>query len=72
MMSKEECEIALEKINLFTSRGCDEIDCDCCAAYDKKLNQQHKCKLDLALDMFENLINERFELQEKIGKSKGA
>lgn len=68
MMSKEEYEEAFTLINLFTSRGCDEIDCDCCAAYDKKLNQQHKCKLDLALDMFENLINERFELQEKYSK----
>ena len=67
-MIKEEYEEAFTLINLFTSRGCDEIDCDCCAAYDKKLNQQHKCKLDLALDMFENLINERFELQEKYSK----
>lgn len=67
-MNKEEYKEAFTLINLFTSRSCDEIDCDCCAAYDKKLNQQHKCKLDLALDMFENLINERFELQEKYSK----
>lgn len=70
MKTKEEYEEAFTLINLFTSRGCDEIDCDCCAAYDKKSNQQHKCKLDLALNMFKELINEHFKPKENTSEFK--
>ena len=68
MMSKEEYEEAFTLINLFTSRGCDEIDCNCCIAYNKRLKQQHGCELDLALNMFKELIEEHFKLKEKYSK----
>ena len=64
-MNKEEYKEAFTLINLFTNRGCDETDCCDCIAYNEKSNQQHKCKLDLALDMFENLIDDYFKLKEK-------
>ena len=65
MTNKEEYEEAFGLINIFTSRGCDEIDCDCCIAYDKELDKKNKCKLDLALDTLEELIEEYFKLKEK-------
>ena len=68
MTNKEEYEEAFGLINIFTSRGCDEIDCDCCIAYDKELDKKNKCKLDLALDTLEELIEEYFKLKEKYSK----
>lgn len=67
-MTKEEYKEAFALINLFTNRGCDETDCCDCIAYNEKSNQQHKCKLDLALDMFENLIDDYFKLKEEYSK----
>ena len=67
-MTKEEYKEVFTLINLFTNRGCDETDCCDCIAYNEKSNQQHKCKLDLALDMFKDLIDDYFELQEDYSK----
>ncbi|WP_459567766.1 hypothetical protein, partial [Enterobacter asburiae] len=43
-------------------------DCNCCIAYNKRLKQQHGCGLDLALNMFKELIEEHFKLKEKYSK----
>ena len=49
------------------SCGCNEVDnCNCCIAYNKRLRQQHGCELDLALNMFKELIDEHFELLDGI------
>lgn len=64
-MNKEEYKEAFTLIDLFANRGCNETDCCNCIACNEKSNQQHKCKLDLALDMFENLIDDYFKLKEK-------
>lgn len=63
MSTKREYEEAFDLINIFTSCGCNEVDdCNCCIAYNKRLRQQHGCELDLALNMFKELIDEHFEL----------
>lgn len=67
-MNKEEYKEAFTLIDLFANRGCDETDCCNCIACNEKSNQQHGCKLDLALDMFENLIDDYFKLKEKYFK----
>lgn len=65
MKTKREYEEAFDLIDIFTSCGCNEVDdCNCCVAYDKGLKQQHGCELDLALNMFKELIEEHFEPKE--------
>ena len=65
MKTKREYEEAFDLIDIFTSCGCNEVDdCNCCIAYDKRLKQQHGCELDLALNMFKELIDEHFEPKE--------
>lgn len=65
MKTKREYEEAFDLIDIFTSCGCNEVDdCNCCIAYDKGLKQQHGCELDLALNMFKELIEEHFEPKE--------
>lgn len=67
MKTKREYEEAFDLINIFTSCGCNEVDnCNCCIAYNKRLRQQHGCELDLALNMFKELIDEHFELLDGI------
>lgn len=67
MSTKREYEEAFDLINIFTSCGCNEVDdCNCCIAYNKRLKQQHGCELDLALNMFKELIDEHFELLDGI------
>lgn len=69
MKTKREYEEAFDLINIFTSCGCNEVDdCNCCIAYNKRLKQQHGCELDLALNMFKELIEEHFKLKEKYSK----
>lgn len=64
MKTKREYEEAFDLIDIFTSRGCNEVDdCNCCI-YNKRLKQQHGCELDLALNMFKELINEHFKPKE--------
>ena len=65
MKTKREYEEAFDLIDIFTSCGCNEVDdCNCCIAYNKRLKQQHGCELDLALNMFKELIEEHFEPKE--------
>lgn len=52
MKTKREYEEAFDLINIFT--------------YNKRLKQQHGCELDLALNMFKELIDEHFELLDGI------
>ena len=67
MSAKREYEEAFDLINIFTSCGCNEVDdCNCCIAYNKRPKQQHGCELDLALNMFKELIDEHFELLDGI------
>lgn len=69
MKTKREYEEAFDLIDIFTSCGCNEVDdCNCCIAYNKRLKQQHGCELDLALNMFKELIEEHFELLDGIEK----
>ncbi|WP_459591786.1 hypothetical protein, partial [Enterobacter asburiae] len=69
MKTKREYEEAFDLINIFTSCGCNDVgDCNCCIAYNKRLKQQHGCGLDLALNMFKELIEEHFKLKEKYSK----
>ena len=69
MKTKREYEEAFDLINIFTSCGCNDVgDCNCCIAYNKRLKQQHGCELDLALNMFKELIEEHFKLKEKYSK----
>lgn len=69
MSTKREYEEAFDLINIFTSCGCNDVgDCNCCIAYNKRLKQQHGCELDLALNMFKELIEEHFKLKEKYSK----
>lgn len=66
MNTKREYEEAFDLIDIFTSCGCNEVDdCNCCIAYNKRLKQQHGCELDLALNMFKELIEEHFELIDR-------
>lgn len=66
MKTKREYEEAFDLIDIFTSCGCNEVDdCNCCIAYNKRLKQQHGCELDLALNMFKELIDEHFELLDR-------
>ena len=65
MKTKREYEEAFDLFDIFTSCGCNEVyDCNCCIAYNKRLKQQHGCELDLALNMFKELIEEHFEPKE--------
>ena len=65
MKTKREYEEAFDLINIFTSCGCNDVgDCNCCIAYNKRLKQQHGCELDLALNMFKELIEEHFKPKE--------
>lgn len=65
MKTKREYEEAFDLIDIFTSCGCNEVDdCNCCIAHDKGLKQQHGCELDLALNMFKELIEEHFKPKE--------
>lgn len=67
MKTKREYEEAFDLIDIFTSCGCNEVDdCNCCIAYDKGLKQQHGCELDLALNMFKELIEEHLKLLDVI------
>lgn len=71
MKTKREYEEAFDLIDIFTSCGCNEVDdCNCCIAYDKRLKQQHGCELDLALNMFKELIDEHFEPKENTSEFK--
>lgn len=71
MKTKREYEEAFDLINIFTSCGCNEVDdCNCCIAYNKRLKQQHGCELDLALNMFKELINEHFKPKENTSEFK--
>lgn len=70
MKTKREYEEAFDLIDIFTSRGCNEVDdCNCCI-YNKRLKQQHGCELDLALNMFKELINEHFKPKENTSEFK--
>lgn len=65
MKTKRDYEEAFDLIDILTSWGCNEVDdCNCCIAYDKGLKQQHGCELDLALNMFKELIDEHFVQKE--------
>ena len=56
---------------IYLQVGCNEVDdCNCCIAYDKRLKQQHGCELDLALNMFKELIDEHFEPKENTSEFK--
>lgn len=69
MKDKREYKEVFDLIDIFTSCGCNEVDdCNCCIAYNKRLKQQHGCELDLALNMFKELIEEHFKLKEKYSK----
>ena len=71
MKTKREYEEAFDLIDIFTSCGCNEVDdCNCCIAYNKRLKQQHGCELDLALNMFKELINEHFKPKENTSEFK--
>ncbi|MCB6436546.1 hypothetical protein [Thomasclavelia ramosa] len=70
-MSNSKYQEAFDLIDIFTSCGCNEVDdCNCCIAYDKRLKQQHGCELDLALNMFKELIDEHFEPKENTSEFK--
>lgn len=71
MKTKREYEKVFDLIDIFTSCGCNEVDdCNCCIAYDKGLKQQHGCELDLALNMFKELIDEHFKPKENTSEFK--
>ena len=71
MKDKREYKEVFDLIDIFTSCGCNEVDdCNCCIAYNKRLKQQHGCELDLALNMFKELINEHFKPKENTSEFK--